>query len=269
VRKVLPIERKENKNAMINLACISTSPHRLRQIISPATRTWHQGAALKVDRGPLSLLADGFHELVKAAPGGEALTFAFALSLAALASGDSGKGLCFCSAAGDTREHGALYGHGLAALGIEPERMLMITAAKEKDLLWTLEEAVTSGAFGAVVGSLGDKEWLYGFAASRRLKLRAAASQTPLFLLRHRSNGGATAAQGRWTVLVLPSRYEGEHAGYALLGPPRLRLTLERMGGLPPQSWEMGFNGTGDFDMDALLEDRPARKVGKRWDRAA
>ena len=33
------------------------------------------------------------------------------------------------------------------------------------------------------------------------------------------------------------------------------------MGGLPPQSWEMGFDGTGDFDMAALLEDRPARKA--------
>jgi protein ImuA len=254
---------------MINPACISTSPHRLQQIISSATRTWHQGAALKVDRGPLSLVADGFHELVKAAPGNETLALAFAFSLAARAGGENGKGLCFCGAAGDTQEHGELYGHGLAGLGIPPERMLMITAAKEKDLLWTLEEAVASGAFGAVVGSLGAKEWLYGFTASRRLKLRAAASRTPLFLLRHRLNGGATAAQGRWTISALPSRSEGEHAGYALLGAPWLRLTLERMGGLPPQSWEMGFDDTGDFDMAALLEDRPARKVGKRWDGAA
>jgi protein ImuA len=192
------------------------------------------------------------------------LALAFAFSLAARASGESGKGLCFCSTAGDRQERGELYGHGLAGLGIGPERMLMITAAKEKDLLWTLEEAVASGAFGAVVGSLGAKERLYGFSASRRLKLRAAASQTPLFLLRHRSNGGATAAHGRWRVSALPSWSEGEHAGYALLGPPRLLLTLERMGGLPPQSWEMGFDGTGDFDMAALLENRPARKAGRR-----
>ena len=50
---------------------------------------------------------------------------------------------------------------------------------------------------------------------------------------------------------------------------PRLRPTLERMGGSPPQSWEMGFDGTGDFHMAALLEDRPARKAGKGWDQAA
>jgi hypothetical protein len=51
---------------------------------------------------------------------------------------------------------------------------------------------------------------------------------------------------------ALPSRSGGEHAGYALLGAPRLRFTVERMGGWPPQSWAMG-----DFHM----EDRPARKA--------
>jgi protein ImuA len=198
---------------------------------------------------PAHLLAGGFHELHGASPGDEAVALAFALSLVAR----TPKSLCFCSMGGEAQERGELYGHGLAALGIQPERMLMITAAKEKDLLWTLEEAVASSAFGAVIGSLAPRERLYGFSASRRLKLRAAASRTPLFLLRHRSNGGATAAQGRWRVSALPSRSEGEHAGYALLGAPRLRLTLERMGGLPPQSWEM-----------ALLEDRPARKTERR-----
>jgi protein ImuA len=248
---------------MINFARFPTSPHRLQQIINPATRSRHQGAS-KADRGPLPLLAGGFHEFMKTAPGDETLVLAFALPLAALASGENSKGLCFCGQAGDTQERGALYGHGLTALGIEPKQMLMVTAAKEKDLLWTLEEAVASGTFGAVVGSLGDKERLYGFAASRRLKLRAAASRIPLFLLRHQSNGGATAAQGRWRVSALPSRSEGEYAGHALLGQPRLLLTLVRMGGLPPQSWEMGFDGTGDFHLAAQLEDRPARKVGKR-----
>jgi protein ImuA len=248
---------------MTNFACISTSPRGLQQIINPATRPQHQGAP-EADRGPLPLLTGGFHEFMEAAPGGETLALAFAFSLAARASGESGKDLCFCGAAGDTQEHGSLYGHGLAALGIQPERMLMVAATKEKDLLWTLEEAVASGAFGAVIGSLGAKERLYGFSASHRLKLRAAASGTPLFLLRHRSGGGATAARGRWTVSALPSQSEGEHAGYTLLGPPRLRLTLERMGGSQPQSWEMGFDSTGDFDMAALLEDRPARKAGRR-----
>ncbi len=213
---------------------------------------------------PARRLASGFHELLGAAAGDEALALGFAFSLAARASGGTGKSLCFCGAGGEEQERGQLYGHGLAALGIAPDRMVMIAAPNEKDLLWTLEEAVASGAFGAVVGSLAAKERHYSFAASRRLKLRAAAKQTPLFLLRHRSCGGATAAHGRWRVSSLPSRSEGAHAGYNLLGPPRLRLSLERMGGLPPQEWEMELDVTRDFDMAALLENRPARKAGKR-----
>jgi protein ImuA len=215
-------------------------------------------------RAPTQLLTSGFHELLGAAPGDEALALAFAFFLAGQATRQSGKSLCFCSSAGDAQEHGQLYGHGLAGLAIHPERLLMVAAGKEKDLLWTLEEAVASGAFGGVVGSLDARERLYGFAASRRLKLRAAANQTPLYLIRHRSNGGATAAQGRWTVSPLPSRFEGHHAGYALLGPPRLLLTLKRMGGLPPQSWEIGFDGASDIHMAAFLEDRSDRKTGRR-----
>jgi protein ImuA len=250
---VLLFEQKENESVMPSYKTLNVRPHPPQTNVVP----WVS------QDDPRRLLVAGFHELLGASAGDEAVALAFALSLAARTSGNAPNGLCFCGAAGDMQECGELYGHGLAGLGIGPERMLMVAAAKEKDLLWTLEEAVASGAFGAVIGSLGAKERLYGFSASRRLKLRAAASQTPLFLLRHRSGGGATAAHGRWTISALPSQSEGD-AGYALLGPPRLRLTLERMGGSPPQGWEMGFDGTGDFDMAALLEDRPARKAGGR-----
>ena len=210
-----------------------------------------------------------FYEILNESPGDEIIAAAFAFFMGAQALGEAGKTLCFCGSGGQAQEFGRLYGHGFAGLGIEADRMLMVAAPSEKDLLWTLEEAVSSGAFGAVIGSLGAKERLYGFPASRRLKLRAAVSQTPLFLLRHRLSGGATAAHGRWRVASMPSRSQGEHGGYQLLGPPQLRLSLERMGGLRPQEWEMEIDAARDFDMAALLENRPARKVGRGWHQAA
>jgi protein ImuA len=210
-----------------------------------------------------------FYEILSDSPGDEITAAAFTFFMGAQALGEAGKTLCFCGPGGQAQEFGQLYGHGLAGLGIEPDRMLMVAASSEKDLLWTLEEAVSSGAFGAVIGSLGAKERLYGFPASRRLKLRAAASQTPLFLLRHRLSGGATAAHGRWRVASMPSRSEGEHAGYQLLGPSRFRLILERMGGLRPQEWEMEIDAARDFDMAALLENRPSRKARRGWHQAA
>lgn len=228
-----------------------------------------EGAGGADARSAAGLLGRGFHELLGAAPGDEVLALGLAFSLAGQAVAASRKSLLFCSAGGGAQEYGVLYGHGLAALGVDAGRMLMVAAANEKDLLWTLEEAIASGGFGAVVGSLAARERLYNFAASRRLKLRAAAQATPLFLLRHRTSGGATAAHGRWRIGALPSRSEGQHAGYNLLGPPRLRLGLERMGGQPPREWEMDFDGARGFHMAAVLEDRPAGAAGKRRHQAA
>lgn len=215
------------------------------------------------------LLASGFHELLGAAPGDETMALAFALSMAAKAKGGKEKSLCFCSLASETQERGALYGQGLSGLGLDPHRIVMVRAAKEKDLLWTLEEAVNCGAFGAVIGALGRQERLYAFAQSRRLKLRVAAAGTPLFLIRHWQSGGATAAQGRWRISARLSRSDAKHAGYWFLGPPRLQLTLERMASVRPQRWEMEFDASRGFHMVPHLEDRPAHGAGGRRRQAA
>ena len=216
---------------------------------------------------PDHLLASGFHEVLGQAPGDEARALAFALSLAGKSAG--GRSLCCCALASQAQEHGTLYGAGLAALGIVPERMLMVSAASEKDLLWSLEEAVTSGAFSAVIGALGPGERLYGFAASRRLKLRSMETATRLFLIRHRLSNGTTAAHGRWRVASLPARSERGHAGSKLLGLPRLRINLERMGSVPPQSWEIDLDIARDFHMAPELEHGPPAKTGSRQRQAA
>jgi hypothetical protein len=250
----------------------SLHPHATR-LARPAMESLpfrlHRNAGTVPDFAPEKLLASGFHEFMAGAPGDESATLALAFSMASRAAGGTGKNLCFCDLASEAQERGALYGHGVGALGLEAGRLVMVTAPKEQDLLWTLEEAVASGAFGAVIGALGAKERLYAFAASRRLKLRASAHETPLFLLRHRSHGGATAAQGRWLVSSMPSRPEGGHAGYLLLGPPRLQLRLERMAGYRPRNWEMEFDAARGFHMAPLLENGPAGGAGKRRPQAA
>jgi protein ImuA len=220
--------------------------------------TFPSSAKINAKGDPQRLFREGFHELLGAAPGDETGALALAFSLA----GQTGKSLCFCSKRNEDQEFGRLYGYGLAALGMAPERVTMVTASNEKDLLWVLEEAVTSNAFGAVIGVLSPKERLYGFATSRRLKLRVTAKAKPLFLIRHCSARGATAAHGRWRVTILPSQPENAGADIPLLGAPRLRLDLERMGGLPPQHWEMECDVTCGFRLAALLEDGASRKTG-------
>jgi protein ImuA len=171
--------------------------------------------------------------------------------------------------AGEAQERGRLYGPGLAAMGIAAERTVMVTAAREKDLLWALEEALTSGAFGAVVGALGKEERLYAFPQSRRLKLRSSETATLLLLLRHWQSGGATAANGRWRVTALSSRSPGKHGDFSLPGPSRLQLRLERMASLPPQSWEIEFYATRHLHMAPLLEHGPAGSASRRRRSAA
>jgi hypothetical protein len=237
------LEQTENEYAMSCRAPFSTLPY----------------------RDPLRLLRNGFHELLGAGPGDETAALAFALTLAARASAQTGKSVCFCCAGSEGQERGLLYGHGFAGLGADPGRLLMVMAPGEKDLLWALEEAVTSGAFGAVAGVLPAGERLYGFAPSRRLKLRSHAKEMPLFLIRHWQGRGATAAHGRWRVGALPGLPEkGARNSVPLVGAPRLRLGLERMGGLPPQQWEIGLEAACDFHPASLLADGPAGKLQRR-----
>ena len=212
-------------------------------------------------RDPQQLLSEGFHEFLGGGSGDETAVCAFTHSLAARVSAPTGKAICFCGLDNEAQEHGQLYGNGLAGLGVPTEKVLVVTASGEKDLLWIVEEAVNSGAFSAVIGAFGASERLYGFAVSRRLKLRTARTKTLLFLIRHYSSQGTTAAHGRWRVHTLPSQTQNAHASRSFLGPPRLQLALERMNGLPPQQWEMEFDVACGFHLVPLLENRLAGKA--------
>jgi hypothetical protein len=59
---------------------------------------------------------------------------------------------------------------------------------------------------------------------------------------------------GRWRVTALPSRSPGKHGKFNFLGTSRLQLRLERMAGLPPQSWEIEFDATRHLHVAPLLE---------------
>src|ERR1700726_3867260 len=45
-------------------------------------------------------------------------------------------------------ENGAPYGPGLDDLGLAPERLIAVAAAKSRDVLWAMEEALASAAGG-------------------------------------------------------------------------------------------------------------------------
>ena len=100
-------------------------------------------------------------------------------------------------------ESGALYGPGLDAFALAPERLLTVGVAHRRDLLWAMEEALRCRAVAAVIG-----EWRHGaidMVATRRLSLAAAESGALALLLRAVPADEASTAATRWIVGASPS----------------------------------------------------------------
>ena len=148
-----------------------------------------------------AMLPDGgltrgaLHEIVSPL-GAQGAAAGFAAALLGLAAADQGVVL-WCRRHYDGAESGELYGPGLAAFGLGPERLLEVRAGRDHDVLWALEEGLQSTALCAVLGEVSD----LGFTASRRLQLAAEARGVPALVLRHNSQRqSVSAAQTRWLV---------------------------------------------------------------------
>jgi protein ImuA len=151
-----------------------------------------------------------------------------------------------------------LYGPGLARFGLAPERLILVQAGSESDLLWAMEEGLRTPGLTAVVGELHALD----LTAARRLQLAAeAGGGTGLALRPEESQTGAGAACSRWRVKAWPSGQE-EEAGWTCW-----RLALERCRGVAgaPADWIVECrDATGDFALAAETGDRPAAPARPR-----
>ena len=100
-------------------------------------------------------------------------------------------------------ENGAPHGAGLYAFGLAPERLVMVSVAHRRDLLWAMEEALRSRAVGVVFGEM--RGGRIDEVAVRRLSLAAADSGALAFLLRATPPSDASTAATRWIVGAVPS----------------------------------------------------------------
>lgn len=215
---------------------------------------------------PGGLASGALHELQPASPADIGAATGFALGLAArLLACRPGPLLWGVPAARGWRE-GRLYPVGLAAFGIDPDRLIQVEVKKTADLLWSLEEALDHPSLAVVVGLLPEGDRLYDFTASRRLAMRAARhGATALLLGAAPVFDMATAASTRWSIAAAASR-PVPHAGQAVpgLGPPRwqARLVKSRKGLL--DAWDLEWNhDTLSFRLAAPLADRaPLRRAG-------
>jgi len=202
------------------------------------------------------LARGALHEVAAEHPADAGAATAFcAVLLARLARGRDGPVLwCQRPAALDA---GAVYPHGLARLGLDPRRLVAVRARRDRDVLWALEEALASGAAGAVLGELGTLD----LTASRRLQLAAERREVPALLLRPAARASDnSAAATRWRVAAVPSRPRGFAAMLGEPGAPRWRARLARCRGGAPGTWILEWRDeTGDLALAAPVRDRPAR----------
>lgn len=100
-------------------------------------------------------------------------------------------------------ESGAPHGTGLHRFGLAPERLVTVSVAHRRDLLWAMEEAVRCRAVNSVIGEMRDGG--IDEISVRRLSLAAAGSGALALLLRAMPPNDASTAFTRWIVGAAPS----------------------------------------------------------------
>ena len=123
-----------------------------------------------------------------------------------------------------------LYGPGLLAPGLDPARLVIVTAPRDEDILWAIEEGLRAPGLVAVIGEIGRLP----LVAGRRLQLAAERSGITAFLLRRwrnseeaaRERERPSAAVTRWRIAALPAREVDDLRLRQLIGQPRWRVGL-------------------------------------------
>jgi protein ImuA len=167
--------------------------------------------------------------------------------------------LCWIAEDMALAESGALHGGGLDAFGLAPERLLTVAAARPRDLLWAMEEALRCRAMAVVIG-----EWRHGVidpVAVRRLSLAAAESGALALMLRAAPADDASTAATRWIVGAAPSLSSG----------PRFAAHLIRNRRGPLGSWILEWSDSDECFLLAPAQpvavpaaDRPHRSGARR-----
>jgi len=144
---------------------------------------------------------------------------AAALIVAGIAARTKGK-IAWCLTRPD------LFFPALAQAGLHPDRVVFVEGDREEDVLASMEECLSYGGLGAVVGELVRLP----MTASRRLQLAAEKTGTMAIAVRRwrrqteaNDFGQPTASTTRWRVSVLPSD------GLPVPGLGRARWLLELM----------------------------------------
>lgn len=214
--------------------------------------------AVDVGLGPIinafphtSFPLGAIHEFLSARPEDAAATCGFLSGILSPLMGSFGTALWISSSR-------TLFPPALRSFGLHPDHIIFVDLQKEKEVLWSMEEALKCGALTAVVGEMGEID----FTASRRLQLAVEQSQVTGFILRHNFRKlNTTACVSRWRITPLPSETVDGLPG---VGFPQWRVELLRIRNGRSGAWDLKWMG-GRFQSAVSVPSMPAaqhRKVG-------
>lgn len=218
-------------------------PPRLRQtLLTPERPNTHALFATGADQLD-DLLGGGLargalHEVYAETTPDCATAAGFTLALALRAAGD--RAIVWARQDYAGVEAGGLYGPGLAALGFDPARLILVEARDVLGVLRAGAEAARCPAVGAVLMEPWGEARPLDLTASRRLTLAADQSGVTVFLTRAAATPRPSAAASRWSVRPRPSRLmEADAPGW-----PAFALTLLRhRAGLSRQTFDVEWDG--------------------------
>jgi protein ImuA len=129
-----------------------------------------------------------------------------------------------------SREYGAFCPPGFFEFGIDPSRVIFLSAARLQDALRAAGDALACAGLGAVVIEVMGNPKALGLTASRRLVLASARNSVPSILLRLGAVPQASAAETRWLVKAAPSAPETDDWGQPLFDVSLIRNRQGRTG---------------------------------------
>ena len=145
-------------------------------------------------------------------------------------------------------ETGALSMSGLAELGLDPRRVVVVRAADVEAALRTAADALACDALGAVVLELWGEIRQFDLVASRKLTLAAQASGVAGLLLRMAAQPSPSTAETRWMLRAahsppgaasIPAASSMSAANWGAWGAPRFDAELVRNHHGPVGRWIM------------------------------
>lgn len=216
----------------------------------------------------MGLMRGVLHDVLPASPQDGAAASGFALGLVALFSSQKSDWVWIRQDMA-RREGGEPYGPGLAAFGLDPNRLIVVTTGDIFEAMRAAEESVRCSALASVLFEpWGDPKAL-DLNATRRLILAAETSGVTLVTLRSGGHVALGSARTRWKIATAPSTVAAGHIdANAGLGNPifNVALTLNRQAGAsePDGQWIMEWNHAKRlFEPAALSINRPAETINR------